>query len=91
MTKVKVAVAWLRKEDWKRWQEIDDQLPPYERWFAKIEGLINQAETAGQMPTKIDVDPESFLAWCKATGKPVHRDTRAQYAAQILMSRLTAH
>lgn len=86
-----IAIAWLRKEDWKRWQEVDAQLPDYDRWLAKIEDLIKQATAAGAVPTKVEVDPEAFLQWCKANGKPVHRDTRAQYAAQILMRRLSAH
>ncbi|QQO16084.1 hypothetical protein JJB99_08000 [Bradyrhizobium diazoefficiens] len=86
-----VAIAWLRKEDWDRWQEIDNQLPAYDRWLAKIEDAIKQSTAPGSTPTKVDVDPDTFLAWCKTNGKPVHRDSRAQYAAQMLIRKLGAH
>jgi hypothetical protein len=28
MAQPKVAIAWLKKEDWARWQKIDPDLPP---------------------------------------------------------------
>lgn len=92
MTKtVKVAVAWLRKEDWPRWQAIDPELPAYERWLSKINRLISDAERKGVTAEKIVVDPDAFAAWCNAEGKPIHRDTRAAYAAAQLMKRTGVH
>ncbi len=86
-----IAVAWLLEKDWKRWQELDDQMPDYPRWLAKIESAIKQAEQAGATPVKVEVDPNTFVAWCNANGKTVGRESRAHYAAQILMNKLTAH
>lgn len=86
----KIAVAWLRKEDWARWQAIDSQLPPYERWLEKIESGIASAEGKGIAAEKVIVDPDEFMRWCEARSKPVHRDVRAQYAAEMLMKR-SAH
>lgn len=92
MTKtVKIAVAWLRKEDWPRWQAIDPELPPYDRWLARITHGMAEAERKGIAAEKITVDPDTFAAWCKAEGKPVHRDTRAAYAAAQLMRRTGVH
>jgi hypothetical protein len=40
MAQTKVAIAWLKKEDWARWQKIDPDLPPYTQWLVKIESVI---------------------------------------------------
>ena len=82
-----MAVAWLRERDWQRWQSIDDQLLPYEGWLRKTESLIVQAERGGTRVVKILVDPDSFVAWCKASGKAINRQSRALYAAAELMRR----
>lgn len=87
MPKVSVAVAWLRQEDWPRWQAIDSQLPTYENWLRKIEILIKEVEKRGQLPEKVIIDPNAFLDWCRSTGAEVNRNTRAQFAAALLMRR----
>jgi hypothetical protein len=87
----KVAVAWLLEKDWKRWQELDDQMPDYPRWLSKIEMAMKNAEQAGAEPVKIEVDLNTFVIWCNANGKTVGRESRSHYVAQILMNRLTAH
>jgi chaperonin cofactor prefoldin len=87
----KVAVAWLLEKDWPRWQELDSQLSDFSRWLSKIESAIKEVERTSAATEKIEVDPETFVTWCKANGKAVGRDSRSQYAAQILMNRLTAH
>lgn len=92
MTKrMKVAAAWLLKEDWARWQEIDGELPAYERWLAKINQGMADAAKRGVEVEKVTVDPDVFVEWCRAEGKPIHRDSRAAYAAAQLMRRMTAH
>ena len=56
-------------------------------WLRKIEALIKEAEKRGQLPEKVIVEPDDFLNWCKATGREVNRNTRAQFAASLLMRR----
>lgn len=87
----KVAAAWLRKEDWPRWQSIDDQLPAYERWRAKIEAGIAASEGRGLVVEKVEVHIDQFLAWCRARRRTVDRDARAAYAAEVLARRMTDH
>jgi hypothetical protein len=87
----KVAVAWLLETDWKRWQELDTQMPDYPRWLSKIDAAMKSVEEAGAEPVKIEVDPDTFVIWCNANGKTVGRESRSYYVAQILMNRLTAH
>jgi hypothetical protein len=82
-----VVVAWLKGEDWPRWQSLDAQLPAYDRWLKKINAGIEQAEHRGARTEKVVVDPDLFLAWSKAHGKPIDRTARAQYAAAELLRR----
>lgn len=86
-----VAVAWLKKDDWKTWQDLDDQVPPYDQWLSKINSAMKDAERAGAKTEKIEIEPEIFVAWCKAKGVKVGRDSQSAYAAEVLMKRLSAH
>jgi hypothetical protein len=47
MMPTKVAVAWLRKEDWPRWRLIDPELPPHAEWHIKNR---RRHEDAGEPP-----------------------------------------
>ena len=47
MPQAKVAVAWLRKEDWPTWQKIDPDLPPYSEWLDKMEGTMKMLASRG--------------------------------------------
>lgn len=87
----RIAVAWLLESDWQVWQALDREMPDYPRWLAKIEAAMKQVKASGAQPEKIEIDPDTFVAWCKANEKKVGRDSRSQYVAQILMQRLTAH
>jgi len=44
MTVRRVAIAWLRKEDWPRWLELDpDFQPDYEHWLKRMDSLYASA------------------------------------------------
>ena len=87
MTVTVVAVAWLEQADWPRWQKIDRELPPYDRWLSKIATLIAATEQFGARAEKILVDPDLFVAWCKLHGKPIDRNSRSLYAVIQLARR----
>ncbi len=91
MAKVYVAVAWLRKEDWSRWQAIDSQLPTYEQWLSKIETAIKEVEKRGQVAEKIIINPDDFMAWCAANGREVERNARAQFASELLLRKRSSN
>jgi hypothetical protein len=74
----RLALAWLRRDDWPRWQAIDPELPAYETWLAKGQRLV---ELLGPgLVVKIDIDLDEFLEWCRANERPIGRDARAQFA-----------
>jgi len=84
---VTIAIAWPRQADWPRWQSLDAELPAYDRWLKKINAGIEQAEHRGARTEKVVVDPDVFISWSKAQGKPIDRSSRAQYAAAELLKR----
>ena len=86
-----VAVAWMRKEDWPAWQSIDADLPAYDNWLRKIELLVKEIEKRGQIPEKVTVDPDEFVMWCRANGRQVERNARAQFAAELLTRKRRNH
>ena len=87
MTAVTVAIAWLRAEDWPRWQSIDSKLLPFDRWLKKISTAIDQIELSGSRTEKVVVDPDVFAAWCRNNGKAIDSNSRALYAAAELLKR----
>jgi hypothetical protein len=76
-----VAIPWLKKEDWPRWRELDQQLPTYERWLLTIEEAMKAASAAGSYYVKVPIDPGRFLEWCLREKKKVDHDSRSEYAA----------
>ena len=90
----KLAIAWLKKEDWPRWQKIDPDLPPYSQWLDKMEGTMKMLASRGQAFEKIAIDPGAFVAW-RATNWRGGGDgaaARAAYATAILAGQaMTRH
>jgi hypothetical protein len=87
----KIAVAWLNENDWPTWQRLDNELPPYEGWLSKINAGIKDAERSGAKAEKTEIAPQILLTWCKAKGAKVCTQSRAAYAAELLMKRLSSH
>jgi hypothetical protein len=91
MPKALIALAWLRREDWPRWQAIDADLPAYEQWLAKMDIAISEIEKRGNVAEKVIVNPDDFVAWCRANGRQIERNARAQFAAELLTRKRNSH
>lgn len=91
MPKVYVAVAWLRREDWPRWQAIDSDLPAYDQWLNKIETAIKEVKKNGQIAEKIIINPDDFVAWCRTNNRQIERNARALFASELLMRKRSSH
>ena len=80
-----VAVVWLKKEDWPRWQKIVPELPAYEQWLTKAEGTIKALTDRGQPFDKVGVDPDAFSLWCRLKERDASmRTALTAYADAIL-------
>lgn len=84
---IKVALAWLDREDWPRWQEVDPSLPPFDEWMIKVEARYREAHDRGVQFELIRLDPTQFVAWCKVRGLAPGESSRAEYASAALARR----
>jgi hypothetical protein len=61
---------WYRREDYERVQTIMDdgnKLPPaFDDWEKKAKEQLSQAAAAGIAIKPVVVDPDEFLAYCRA-------------------------
>ncbi len=87
MPTVKTAAAWLREEDWPRWQTIDTEVWTYAEWLAKANEAIVLLEQRGVLIEKVVVEPDAFFAWCKRKRVSIEPKRRAEFAAAELRRR----
>jgi hypothetical protein len=85
--KIRIALPWLDRMDWARWQEIDPSLPPYEEWLIKVEARYGEAKQRGVDFELIRLHPVQFAAWCKAKGIGPGEAARAEYASAVMARR----
>ena len=87
-----IAVTWFREEDWPVWAAMDPLFDTsHARWLAKMNAQLPLIERRGIEVVKVEMDPNAFTAWAKASGKGHRQTDRAAYAAFVLMRRRTGH
>ena len=84
---IRIALAWLDKADWARWQELDPALPPYEDWLIKVEAKHREAHQRGVEFEIVRLDPNVFATWCNVKGCAPGEAARAEYATAALAKR----
>jgi hypothetical protein len=81
------AMVWYKERDWDMLMELfpDSHLlpPSYNDWKRRAEEMKTQVETDGDVVIKVYIDPETFPAWCKAQGKDMNSEARAELAIQV--------
>jgi hypothetical protein len=81
----RLAVAWLRENEWPRWLAIDPNFQPdYQHWLRRMENTFSELKSQGVNVVKADIGIDDFTAWSKAHGNGrVDTEARAEYAATI--------
>lgn len=78
----RMAMAWLREEDWSRWLELDPQFQPdYQHWLKRMNAMYAELQAKGINVVKVEVLPDEFLQWASAVGCGTDTNARAGYAA----------
>ena len=73
--------AWLREADWARWRALSEDLPDsYEEWRSAAEETIAKSRAQPWQIRKVEIDPEEYVAWCRARGRLYNAASRALYA-----------
>lgn len=65
-----------------------DVLPPtFEKWFYRAEQLRGRLKKQGMVVEKVEIDPETFPAWCAARGLNVDAEARNAFANEAVAAK----
>jgi hypothetical protein len=68
-----IGIAWFKDEPTYRkalaiFTDSRDMPATYEDWKALVEKEREQIRGAGNIAMRVDIDPETFVDWCKGHG-----------------------
>jgi hypothetical protein len=76
--------AWFRREDYERIREImedSDRLPPsFDEWELLAKSRVAKAKRDGIILKPVMLDPDTFVAFCKARKMRPNGEARAKFA-----------
>lgn len=83
-----VGFPWYRKKNYKRLMKIfaDSHLlhDSYEEWLDAAEKAFQSLVGQGLVVEKVDIDPVTFPAWCKARGLDIDSKARVEFANAVV-------
>lgn len=84
----KTGMAWYQPNDYERLKQIfsdGDKLPAtYEQWLQKAENGIAQLRRDGHVIVKVNLNPDTFIEWCRVRGLDVNSDSRRRFASEFV-------
>lgn len=81
-------ILWLRPEDYPRFRAIfDDVDDTFEEWRARMDRRLVEFSQKGIEIERMLINPDELVAWCRANGRPVDANARAEYPAVLAMER----
>src|SRR6188474_2373939 len=76
--------AWFRREDYERIREVmedSDRLPPsFDEWELLAKSRVAKAKRDGITLKPVMLDPDTFVAFCKARKIRPNGEARAKFA-----------
>ena len=82
-----VGIGWYYRQDYRRILEImedADKLPAtYDQWLKSAETGERELKRAGHIVVRAVIEPEEFLAWCRARGLNVDAKARMQWGSEV--------
>jgi hypothetical protein len=82
----RVALPRFQREHWPRWLETADDREAWEAtfevWQQAVDARADRLRRAGLEITWIDLEPESFGAWCQSRAYPNNAESRNRFAAE---------
>lgn len=74
------------RDNWPAWCAMNSDLPAdadYDTWLENVNEFEQQIRSQGQLPVRVYVEPQEFVAWCRARGRNIDSTTRGEYAAFV--------
>ena len=79
-----VGLGWYAREDYKRLKTMfvdGEQLPDtFEDWLKSAEAIFSKLMGEGHMVVKANIDPDTFLEWCRTRGLELNAKARMDYS-----------
>jgi hypothetical protein len=86
-----IGLAWFKKEDYPALRALfvdrDNMHDTWEEWSENAEKLASGIRAQGGTVERVELDPASFSAWCKANGKATDSKGRSQFAAEVIAAK----
>jgi len=75
-----IGIPWYKKEHYPRILAIftdGHNLPDtFDDWLKKAQDIADRIESRGSTVIKVDIDPETFPAWCMSRGLNIDSNAR---------------
>jgi hypothetical protein len=86
-----VGIAWYRRDDYPRILEIMEDAvyaagfpPSYDEWLIMKEHEERDEQSNGKIVSRIIVDPDEFVAWCREKNLKFDEEARAEFVLWLL-------
>jgi hypothetical protein len=79
-------MPWIRREDYEAFRRLTpkDDLPnTFDEWFDRAMKLIRDHEAHRRRVNKVEVEPQQFSAWCRASGVNPNDTTLGAFAVKL--------
>lgn len=81
-----MGLAWYKAENYARLRSMftdGDKLPlTFEEWAKGAENGVNDLRGKGYTVVKVNIDPDSFPAWCASRGMEINSRARLRFARE---------
>ena len=93
MNTPEVAFAWYKREQFDTFRstalDIDNFSKTFDKWKKNAEQSIAVLQKNGADVTKVILDYDDFILWCKINGRNNNADARSEFAARKLQNSYT--
>lgn len=90
-----VGIPWYNRADYPRILEImeDAEVLPdtFDQWLQRAEKTREQFLRRGAIVVKAQIEPDAFVAWCRANSRHVDADGRTAFANLVAYQYATKH
>jgi hypothetical protein len=87
-----VGIAWYSRQNYRRILEVMEDAGKlhrtYDQWLKSAEASERQLKRAGHTVVRAMIEPDEFLAWCRARGLKVDAKARTQWGSEFVNRQL---
>lgn len=85
--KTKIVMAWYKRPQWPRLRAASAEparlAETYDEWLADASRQLEEMRARGMLISRVIVDVDELLGWCKQRGRKVEPQAASEYAASL--------